>query len=198
MAPVNRISRNLLVLDLDETLIHSSETALDRIADTRLQHFHVYKRPYLAEFLSACAEWYEIGVWSSASDDYVGWIVDEIFPRPDALHFVWGSGKTTIRRSLPNDYDRYGTTIGEYHYRKPLSKLKRFGWPVERMLIVDDSPEKCATNFGNAIYPAPYTGQRDDDELRYLASYLLQLKDHQDYRTFEKRGWRRLVDPIDW
>ncbi|MEO1140253.1 MAG: HAD family hydrolase [Pseudomonadota bacterium] len=155
--------RNLLVLDIDETLIHARDTQLARHADFRVAHFHVYKRPYLAAFLKACYEWYELAVWSSASDSYVEAIATEIFPDENRLHFVWGASRTTTKRTMPEDYARFGGELGDYHYQKRLAKLKQFGWPLERILIIDDSPEKCATNYGNAVYPKPYEGQEQDD-----------------------------------
>jgi len=35
----------LLILDLDETLVHASERELERSADFRLVGYHVYLRP---------------------------------------------------------------------------------------------------------------------------------------------------------
>jgi hypothetical protein len=42
--------RQLLVLDLDETLIFATETPLNRSADFLIDRFHVYKRPFVDEF----------------------------------------------------------------------------------------------------------------------------------------------------
>lgn len=195
---VEKEKRNLLVLDVDETLIHGSEVPLDREADFRAREYHIYRRPYLSRFLAACSKWYELGVWSSASDRYVELIVEEVFPEPEHLHFVWGASRTTVKRTLPGDYARFGANLGDYHYQKRLSKIKRFGWPLERVLIVDDSPEKSAANFGNAIYPVPFEGDQGDDELKYLASYLHELKSCENYRRIEKRNWRSSVKPMRW
>jgi RNA polymerase II subunit A small phosphatase-like protein len=58
------------------------------------------------------------------------------------------------------------------------------------VLIVDDTPRKCIHNYGNAIYVREYEGQVDDDELLHLGRYLSTLKDADNVRTLEKRGWR--------
>jgi RNA polymerase II subunit A small phosphatase-like protein len=58
---------------------------------------------------------------------------------------------------------------------------------------VDDSPHKSKDNFGNAIYPKPFLGDSDDDELPKLAQYLLTLKDKSNVRRIEKRFWRNEV-----
>jgi RNA polymerase II subunit A small phosphatase-like protein len=184
--------KRLLVLDLDETLIHATETP-HRPPDFQVFDYSVYRRPYLQQFLEVCAEHFEIGVWSSAGNEYVQRNVEAIFPDPRELRFVWGASRTSIRRTAPASHD-----MSEPHYVKPLKKLKRFGWSLDDILMIDDSPEKCVDNYGNAIYPSPYHGRAEDDELRYLAAYLLMLKDHPNIRRLEKRGWRGRVEPLPW
>ncbi len=49
--PLNETDKALLILDLDETLIHSSSKELGRQCDFRVFDFHVYKRPHLEHFL---------------------------------------------------------------------------------------------------------------------------------------------------
>ncbi|BCA59088.1 hypothetical protein HMP06_1857 [Sphingomonas sp. HMP6] len=66
---------------------------------------------------------------------------------------------------------------------------------MERVLIVDDTPEKCVQNFGNAIYPKPFEGSLEDNELRLLTAYLKTLKDEANVRRLEKRRWRDFVLP---
>ena len=58
------------------------------------------------------------------------------------------------------------------------------------MLIIDDTPRKCKYNYGNAIYPKEFLGDKNDDELKLLFEYLLKIKDVKNFRTIEKRGWR--------
>lgn len=181
----------LLILDLDETLIHAAPNALGRPGDFRLFDYHVYRRPHLEAFLARCAEMFALAVWSSGSDDYVAEVVARVFPEPAALAFVWGRSRCVLPRA------RYWApeNLGHLDYVKPLKKVAARGWPLERMLIVDDTPEKCARNFGNAIYPAPFEGDPRDDELPALARYLETLKDLPNVRRIEKRGWRaRLAD----
>ena len=185
--------RILLVLDLDETLIRATEVPLGRAADFAVYGYHVYRRPFLAEFLAACARHFELAVWSSASDAYVEAVVERIFPDPSALHFVWGRSRATLRRSI-GDVDGYMLDPWDHqHYLKPLAKVKRAGWRLERVLIVDDTPAKCIRNYGNAVYARPWQGERDDVELKLLADYLAGLKDVANVRAIEKRRWRESV-----
>ena len=45
----------LLILDLDETLIHASAIEVREEADFQVFDYFVYKRPGLADFLTTCA-----------------------------------------------------------------------------------------------------------------------------------------------
>lgn len=182
--------RILLILDLDETLVHACEHPLDRPADFRLFDYHVYRRPGLDEFLAACTASFDLAVWSSASDDYVAGVVEAVFPNADHLSFVWGRSRATWRRHLNPDDVYLHSPHDHRHYLKPLRKLRRLRWRLERMLIVDDTPEKCVRNYGNAIYVRPYEGDPEDNELSLLAAYLQSLKDCPNVRTVEKRRWR--------
>lgn len=85
----------LLLLDLDETLLHATTQELPFPADFRVFHYHVYQRPGLAEFLRRVAEHFRVAVWSSASDDYVREIVKLIFPAGVPLEFACGRSRCT-------------------------------------------------------------------------------------------------------
>jgi RNA polymerase II subunit A small phosphatase-like protein len=192
MSPLDSIlDRILLILDLDETLIHAGEAPLDRAPDFTAYGYHVYRRPGLAEFLAACARHFELAIWSSASDAYVEAVVAEIFPDPSALRFVWGRSRATLRWT--SNESHMLDPWDHQHYLKPLAKVKRAGWRLERVLIVDDTPAKCVRNYGNAVYVRPYEGEPEDIELRLLAGYLEGLKGVANVRTIEKRRWRESV-----
>lgn len=183
--------RLLLVLDLDETLIFSTESPLERPADFRAYQYHCYKRPGLDKFLRDVAQWHDLAIWSSASDPYVLAVAQEIIPLEIKLEFVWGRSRATLPRSS-DPYVEYD--IAHREYVKTLAKIKKKGWPLSRILIVDDTPEKSRRNYGNAIYPKIYEGRMDDDELLKLAMYLKILKSCPDVRSIEKRGWRQIVE----
>jgi carboxy-terminal domain RNA polymerase II polypeptide A small phosphatase len=182
--------RTLLILDVDETLIHASDSVLDRPADFRLFGYHIYRRPHLDRFIERVSAAFDLAVWSSAGDDYVRAVVNFIFPDPSILKFVWGSSRATLRQRTPDEYGHRHHDLGHLNYVKPLSKVARRGWNLNRVLIVDDTPEKCERNYGNAVYPAPFNGDPNDDELFHLATYLETLKDVPNVRRIEKRLWR--------
>ena len=59
----------LLILDLDETLIHASATKIREDFDFQVFQYFVYKRPGLTAFLATCAQYFKLASWSSASDE---------------------------------------------------------------------------------------------------------------------------------
>lgn len=78
----------LLILDLDETLIHATATKVRDDFDFQVFHYFVYKRPGLENFLTTCAQHFKLAIWSSASDDYVQEVVQRILPTGIALEVV--------------------------------------------------------------------------------------------------------------
>lgn len=171
----------LLILDLDETLIYGAEAELQRPADFYVGPFHIYLRPHLAAFLNAVAPWYDLAIWSSAGSDYVAAIAREICLVDCEWRFVWARDRCTPRMH-PELLDRI--------YIKDLKKVKRLGYDLQRVLVVDDSPIKTSRNFGNAIYVRAFEGAADDAELPVLQAYLHSIREVNNYRKLEKRGWR--------
>ena len=178
---MNDEDKILLILDLDETLIHASEVCLDQDPDFKYENYFVYIRPGLANFLKRMSAHFELAIWSSADDIYVSELVEKIKPDEVDFQFVWSKSRCTLKRNYK--LDRY---INE----KRLKKLKRRGYRIERMLIVDDSPEKVVANYGNAIYIMSFEGDKEDCELEKLSNYLISMKDDSNVRTIEKRWWR--------
>ena len=181
--------QQLLVLDLDETLVFASESPLARPADFMANQYHVYRRPHLEAFLESVSKHFRLAVWSSANDAYVERIVKGVFPSDIPLEFVWGRSRATLRRASTEE--GFPAEAGSHlNYRKPLSKLKKLGWRLENILILDDTPAKSAQNYGNAIYPTVWNGDEEDVELQLLARYLPTLSCVENVRTVEKRNWR--------
>ncbi len=174
----------LLILDLDETLIYGADREGPRPCDFRVGPFHVHKRPYLHEFLLGAGKLFNLAVWSSASSDYVSAIAANILPPDLEWAFVWSRDRCTAKRNLETF---------ETEYIKDFKKVKRVGYDLARVLIVDDTRHKAARNYGNAIPIVPFEGDPDDDELRLLLKYLESLVAVENFRAIEKRGWRSKV-----
>src|SRR5262245_29538358 len=126
-------SKRLLVLDVDETLIHGTEGELERTADFRVGPYHVYRRPFVADFLTGVAVWYDLAIWSSATLDYVSEIAAAIRPSAFEWQFVWGRDRCT---------QRMHSELFQVEYIKDLKKVKRLGYDLDHVLFVDDTPSK--------------------------------------------------------
>ncbi|MBD3424639.1 MAG: NLI interacting domain protein, partial [Candidatus Latescibacteria bacterium] len=124
------MKRPLLILDLDETLIFSIEKPIEAGHDFKCGEYFVHKRPYLAEFISACAQVYEIAVWTSSTARYASCVVEAIFKDVD-LAFVWARDRCIKRMDLESH---------EQYWVKDLKKVKRRGYDLEQVIIVEDSP----------------------------------------------------------
>lgn len=174
--------RPLLILDLDETLIHASERPMAQTPDFVVAHYALYRRPGVAAFLEKMARHYELAVWTSSSPAYAQAVIAALFAAPERLAFVWASDRCTLRRDLESD---------TWCQSKPLHKVRRRGYDLRRVLVVDDSPEKHTRNYGNLVAVQPFEGDPADDELPRLGRYLERLAGEPDFRRIEKRGWRR-------
>ena len=174
--------RILLILDLDETLIFAAERDLERSPDFRVGPYSVYRRPHLDEFLRSCWRHFEIAVWSSSGADYLAEVLRTVLPAEMSPIFVWDRERCV--RAFDSEQQ-------ETCFVKDLKKIKRLGYDLNRVLIVDDTPEKAQRNYGNAIYVSPFYGDPKDDELLLLSRYLESLSRSQNVRAIEKRGWKR-------
>jgi TFIIF-interacting CTD phosphatase-like protein len=73
---------------------------------------------------------------------------------------------------------------------KKLDRVRRaLSFPIEKMLIVDDKPETAVDNYGNLIRIEPFYSDNQDKELLKLISYLETIKNAENFRNIEKRGW---------
>lgn len=179
----------LLVLDLDGTLIYATQKPLDDRPADFAGPYHVYKRPHVEEFLLKCLAWFDVGVWTTGSRRYAEWVLDELLPNPDALAFLWTHERCT---------QKYNCETGEEQEIKRLKKLKRRSfsgckYPPGRMIVVDDTPSTFRDNYGNAIRVTEYKGEAEDDEMVLLLEFLRRLGGVPDVRPIEKRYWRSEV-----
>jgi RNA polymerase II subunit A small phosphatase-like protein len=178
----------LLILDLDETLIFGSERLPERPPDFVCGQFKIYKRPGLGDFVAAIRTSFDVAVWSSATGEYVRCVVEHVFGDGYPLRFVWSRERCT---------GRVDPRTGELLYLKDLKKVRRRGYRLARVLMVDDDARVLARSYGNLIKVTPYSGDRYDGELHALLPYLFSLADVDDVRTCEKRAWKDRVHGTD-
>jgi len=176
--------RPLLILDLDETLVWATTKRPVQPCDFRAFSYFVTKRPHLERFLESVFSWFEVAVWTSSGEDYAGVVVREVFGDPARLAFVWSAKRCT---------QRFDQRTAEYHVLKDLRKVKRLGYSLERVLVIDDSPEKLGRHYGNHLRLRAFEGDPEDRELLDALPFLAWIRTQENFRRIEKRDWRQPV-----
>jgi len=123
---------------------------------------------------------FDIAIWTAAGEDYAREILKNIRVLESSLKFFYTKDNCTIKLSY--DYS-------DYYGIKNLNKLKKKGYDLNQVLIVDDKADTAVNNYSNLILIKPFTDDTDDTELLKLISYLQTIKDESNYRRIEKRGW---------
>lgn len=176
------MQKALLVLDLDETLLHAVESPFPkREPDFYASDYAIYKRPHVDSFLTRVWKVFDVAVWSKGGSSYVEPCVEVLMKDHPEPVFVWSFQRCT-RRFDHESHDAY--------HIKDLKKVVKRGFNKERILIVDDLEINAERNYGSAIYIKPFEGEVDDDELLHLADYLESLAHEPNFRVIEKRFWR--------
>lgn len=162
--------RKTLVLDLDETLVHSSLRPLqnaDIVLPVELEKgdFHnvyVRKRPGVDEFLARVAMIYEVVVYTASMSKYANPLLDRLEP----------SGELICWRLF-----REACTRQPSGYVKDLSKLGR---NLKKVIIIDNSPVCYSLQPDNAIPIKTWKEDASDRELLDLIPILRSLADVDD------------------
>jgi RNA polymerase II subunit A small phosphatase-like protein len=179
--------RRLLVLDLDETLIHTQKEIPHQFPDFIFDGFFVFFRPNYKDFLKECGKYYDIGIWTASTSSYAHPIVTELFRSLPPPVFIFSRDKCSQRIDWKNK---------EMFYVKRLKKVRKLGYSLTTTLVVDDRPETFQENYGNGIEIKPYYGQEEDEELYWLVQYLISLNDEPDVRLVDKSFWKRLSSAV--
>lgn len=186
-------SSKLLIFDLDETLVYARRTPLTDLYGFRVGPYYVYRRPHAETLIQFCRRHFTCAVWTSAGGQYAAEVVARLFPDDLDLDFVWSRERCTYRR-----FDYFDETeLSEAVWVKNLKKVKRRGWPLAQVLMLDNTPKKLRLNYGNLIPILDFKGDPDDVELLRLIHYLPELMAQEDVRVVEKRGWYRRVAAPD-
>ncbi|KAK7692450.1 hypothetical protein QCA50_004075 [Cerrena zonata] len=162
--------RKCLVLDLDETLVHSSFKSIsqaDYVVPVEIEyHWHnvyVIKRPGVDNFLKKMGEIYEIVVFTASLSKYADPVLDKL-----DIHRV-----VSHRLFRESCYNHRG------NYVKDLSQLGR---PIEDTIILDNSPASYIFHPNNAVPVSSWFTDPHDQELSDLCPFLTDLATVDDVR----------------
>jgi len=164
-AQKSKQGKKCLVLDLDETLIHSSfnngdnhDFTLTVDFEGKKQTMYVAKRPHVDEFLKFCSEYFELVVFTASHSKYAGPLIDILDPHK-LVDFRLFRESCTFHK-------------GEY-----VKDLHRIGRPLTTTIIVDNSPKCYSFNPLNAIHCLSWYNDSSDNELLEILDILKELAD---------------------
>ena len=161
------MSVRLIVFDLDETLVHATETPLPYAHDFQVDSYFVYVRPFAFELITASASRFDIAVWSSSSEQYVEAVTAALFSHSAPLKFSW---------SVSRCVQKVDPRTNGYIYVKDLRKVIRHGYTVDEILMIDDSPEKLQRQPARHLWVPAFIGDPDDKVLLELIERIRLLK----------------------
>ncbi len=174
----------ILVLDMDETLIHSSFKKIDgREADIHFEMLHTYKRPGVEYFLEQVLDWFTVGIWTSAIEDYAHHIMHELCDDLEKFDFFYT--RQDCQRTIDFEFT-------EAYFLKDIKLLgDHKGYPPESIIVVDDTEATAKNNPDNLVKVEMFRGDEKDDELYKLLPFLGSLGSHDgDIRSLNKRNWK--------
>lgn len=162
------IGRKTLVLDLDETLVHSSFSKIrkpDIVITIELdgEHHEVYvaKRPGVDEFLVRVAQIYEVVVYTASMAKYANPLLDKLDTHGVVTHRLFREACTRVAAG----------------YAKDMSKLGR---PLQDVIIIDNSPTCYSLQPDNGIPIKTWRDDASDRELVDLTPILAALAEVKD------------------
>ncbi|KAK9150829.1 hypothetical protein Syun_009138 [Stephania yunnanensis] len=160
-----------LVLDLDETLVHST---LDHCGEADFsfpvfynmeEHIvYVKQRPHLKTFLERVAEMFEIVIFTASQSTYAEKLLDILDPE----------GNLISRRAY-----RESCIFSEGSYTKDLTVL---GIDLAKVAIIDNSPQVFRLQVNNGIPIKSWFDDPSDCALISLLPFLETLVDADDVR----------------
>lgn len=157
-------NKKLLVLDIDETLIYASASSLPRHEHFRLGLAYAWLRPGAHKFITTCQQHYGIGIWSSATREYVADVFGHLRFQFDTLAFIW-----TRERCVSGA----NTLTGEPCRLKQFRLLLDLGYPAAAITIVDDEPGCWFDCTGRLIAIPKFKGDPAGRELYLLSEQLM-------------------------
>lgn len=149
----------VIILDLDETLIHACPEWIGRKPDFLAANQMIFVRPDAKAFIRQALQHYKVAIWTASYGQYTQEILAHLFDDVSDIEFIWDRNDCQL-----SSYDS-----GMEYFSKSLCKLEDAGWHDGDYLIIDDQPEHIIGNQQYIIGIKPYFGSLNDDALMQLA-----------------------------
>lgn len=180
------VSKKILVLDLDETLIHSHHSGnlkptsdgpgtppdftLSVCIEGHPVQFCVHKRPHVDFFLNVIREWYELVIFTASMEIYGSAVADKLDDN---------------RGILNRRYFRQHCDLVQGSYTKNLSAVD---CDMSKIFILDNSPAAYRAYPNNAIPIKSWLSDAQDTALLNLLPVLDALRFCSDVRSILGRN----------
>lgn len=156
-------NKKCLVLDLDETLVHSSfkylrtaDFVIPVEIDNQVHHVYVIKRPGVDEFLERVGRWYEVVVFTASVSKYGDPLLDKLDISKSVHH----------RLFRDSCYNHQGNFI---------KNLSQIGRPLSDCIIIDNSPASYIFHPQHSVPISSWFSDTHDNELLDLLPFLEDL-----------------------
>ncbi|KAI1662576.1 NLI interacting factor-like phosphatase-domain-containing protein, partial [Daldinia decipiens] len=185
--PIDPKQQKTLILDLDETLIHSmskgGRMGSGHMVEVRLnttyvgsggqqalgpQHpilYYVHKRPHCDEFLRKVCKWFNLVVFTASVQEYADPVID------------WLESE---RKFFSGRYYRQHCTFRHGAFIKDLSSIEP---DLSKVMILDNSPLSYMFHQDNAIPIQGWISDPTDNDLLHLVPLLEGLQYVSDVRA---------------
>ena len=173
LLPPQSSNKKTLVLDLDETLVHSqfmtfsdpSDVIIQIEIENEVHDIHVMVRPGVKEFLEKMDKLYEIVIFTASVSKYADPLLDIIDKKGYCPFRLFREHCSLINTTFVKD-------------------LQRLGRDLKNIVIVDNSPLSYALHPENGLPILTWFEDKSDRELYTIMPVLEFLSTVQDVREF--------------
>ena len=173
LLPPSISKKKTLVLDLDETLVHSqfgpfntpSDVVINIEIENELHDIHVLVRPGVKEFLEKMSKKFEIIIFTASISKYAGPLLDILDKDKNCSFRLFREHCTLLNSSFVKD-------------------LKKLGRDLKDVIIVDNSPMAYLLNSDNGLPILTWFDDKNDKELFKIIpilDFLSLVPDVRDY-----------------
>ena len=173
LLPPKSSNKKTLVLDLDETLVHSqflefscpSDIIIKIEIEQEIYDIHVLIRPGVRDFLETMKNYYEIVIFTASISKYADILLNIIDPRGCCNYRLFREHCTFINNIFVKD-------------------LKRLGRDLKDIIIVDNSPFSYSFHPDNGLPILSWFEDKNDRELNNITPLLIFLSKVNDVREY--------------